>query len=400
MDSYQIIRCVLVPRGPGVRNWQFTSSGIKLLNVANITKEGEIDLSKTDRYLSIEEVEQRYKHFLVDEGDLVIASSGISFDSDGLLRTRGNFIRKEHLPLCMNTSTIRLKAKDGISDLRFLRFWLDSFEFRGQITRQVTGSAQQNFGPSHLKQTHITLPPLREQQRIAAVLAKADRLRQMRRYALQLSDTYLQAVFLQMFGDPVTNPMGLKVTELKKVCKRITDGTHQPPKWSENGYPFLFVSNVVDGELDFNTQKFISHETWKELTARCPVEIDDILYSIVGSYGNAALVRTKRPFSFQRHIAHIKPDPDKIHPEFLLGMLQSPGVKEQADRQVRGVAQKTLNLRELKEFAVFVPEYSEQVRYVELRRRYERLQAQQREAARQADHLFDTLLHRAFRAEL
>src|SRR5947208_2567537 len=91
--------------GPGVRNWQFTQAGIKLLNVGNITKVGSIDLSRTNTYLSVDEVEAKYKHFLVDEGDLVIASSGISFESDGLLRTRGAFVHKGHLPLCMNTST-------------------------------------------------------------------------------------------------------------------------------------------------------------------------------------------------------------------------------------------------------------------------------------------------------
>src|SRR5260370_37059949 len=93
--------------GPGVRKWQFTTSGIKLLNVANITKLGELDLSRTDRYLSVEEVDNKYSHFLVEPGDLVIASSGISFDSDGLLRTRCAFVRKRHLPLCLKTSTIR-----------------------------------------------------------------------------------------------------------------------------------------------------------------------------------------------------------------------------------------------------------------------------------------------------
>ena len=190
--------------GPGVRKWQFTTSGIKLLNVGNILLSGDLDLSKTDRCLGREEVEKRYKHFLVDEGDLVIASSGISFDDDGLLRTRGVFVQRSHLPLCLNTSTIRFKSK-GETDLHYLRFWLDSREFRSQITRRVTGSAQQNFGPSHLEDIRISLPDLSEQQRISELLEQADRLRRTRRYALELSDTFLPAAFLQLFGDPVRN---------------------------------------------------------------------------------------------------------------------------------------------------------------------------------------------------
>lgn len=167
--------------GPGVRKWQFTEAGVKLLNVGNIEKDGTIDLSKTDRHVSIEEAHGKYRHFLVDAGDLVIASSGVSFDIDGLLRTRGGFITSSHLPLCMNTSTIRFKALKGKSSLRFLQAWINSAGFRKQITRLVTGSAQQNFGPSHLRQLSIPLPPLAEQDRFGCI---AERVEERKRSAL------------------------------------------------------------------------------------------------------------------------------------------------------------------------------------------------------------------------
>ena len=66
--------------GPGVRKWQFTDKGIKLLNVGNING-GKVDLSATDKHLSIEEATGKYAHFLVDEGDLLIACSGIVVDN-------------------------------------------------------------------------------------------------------------------------------------------------------------------------------------------------------------------------------------------------------------------------------------------------------------------------------
>ncbi len=191
--------------GPGVRKWQFRDSGIKLLNVANIAKDSVLDLSKTKRHLSEEEVANKYSHFLADEGDLVIASSGISFDDDGLLRTRGAFVEARHLPLCLNTSTIRFKAKAGVSTLAWLRYWLGSSEFREQITRLVTGSAQQNFGPSHLKATKITMPPLAEQERIVALLDEADELRKLRAEADRRTSKLIGALFHEMFGDPVAS---------------------------------------------------------------------------------------------------------------------------------------------------------------------------------------------------
>ena len=188
--------------GPGVRNWQFKESGIKLLNVSNILKSGELDLSKTDRHLSTDEVQEKYSHFLVDAGDLVIASSGISIDEDDFLRTRSAFVRDEHLPLCMNTSTVRFKAMDKGSDLRFLQQWLQSHEFRRQITQEVTGSAQRNFGPTHLKRLRITLPPVDLQRRFAAIVESVEQQMTSQRAHLAELDTLFASLQSRAFrGD-------------------------------------------------------------------------------------------------------------------------------------------------------------------------------------------------------
>lgn len=207
----------------------------------------------------------------------------------------------------------------------------------------------------------VPIPPLPEQRRIAAILDKADALRVKRREAIAKLDQLLQSVFLEMFGDPVTNPK-CRVVELVSLCERVTDGTHQSPQWSETGVPFLFQSNVKPGEINFETKRSISFEEYKVLTARCPIEYGDVLYTIVGSYGNAAMVKTHEKFCFQRHIAHLKP---KVHvlPEFLEAMMNHPSVKRQADERVTGVAQKTLILKELKRLLVVEPSMEQQMQF-------------------------------------
>ena len=97
-----------------MRNWQFTAEGVNLLNVGNILKSGVLDLTRTTKRISSEEANGKYRHFLVDQGDFLIASSGISFDTDGYLRTRGAFVGASDLPLSMKTSTIRFKAVSKI----------------------------------------------------------------------------------------------------------------------------------------------------------------------------------------------------------------------------------------------------------------------------------------------
>ncbi len=156
--------------GPGVRNTQFTQSGIKLLNGTNIYR-GEVNLESTDRFISEKEAFGPYAHFLVDQGDILIACSGITIDK---FHEKVAFAKEEHLPLCMNTSTMRFKPLKGYLLADFLYQLLMSDVFKKQIGLQATGSAQLNFGPSHVAHVVFALPELKEQQAIATVLSYMD----------------------------------------------------------------------------------------------------------------------------------------------------------------------------------------------------------------------------------
>jgi type I restriction enzyme S subunit len=158
--------------GPGVRNFQFTSSGIKLLNGTNIAR-GELDLNTTTRFISAREAYGPYAHFLADEGDIVIASSGITVQR---LHEKVAFVRADNLPFCMNTSTIRFKPHVNLLTPDFLFQFLTSEGFKRPIGGQATGSAQLNFGPSHVAKVRIALPPIAEQRKIATALRDADAL--------------------------------------------------------------------------------------------------------------------------------------------------------------------------------------------------------------------------------
>lgn len=138
---------VFFQEGPGVRNWQFRDEGVKLVNVKNIV-DGLLDTSNSSRYLSAAEVQERYQHFLLDAGDYVLASSGVTW---GKIAE----VRNADLPLCLNTSMIRIRSNSPDFENEFIRAFIEFGNFRRQIERLITGSAQPNFGPSHLKQVMI-----------------------------------------------------------------------------------------------------------------------------------------------------------------------------------------------------------------------------------------------------
>ena len=192
---------------------------------------------------------------------------------------------------------------------------------------------------------------MEEQRRIAVSLRKVDELIALRKEQLTKLDGLVKSRFIELFGD---TPDGEKVA-MADICRIITDGTHQPPKFVSEGIPFLFVSNIVTNEIRYDTQKFISEETYAELIKRTPIAIGDILLSTVGSYGHPAVVKTEKPFCFQRHIAYLKPNADIVDSEYLRGAILSADVQRQIDEGVKGIAQKTLNLSEIRKIRLPLP---------------------------------------------
>ena len=147
---------------------------------------------------------------------------------------------------------------------------------------------------------------------------------------------------------------------MSDVCSIITDGTHQPPKFKSEGIPFIFVSNITEDKLTYDAEKYIDQETYDELIKRTPIEIGDVLLSTVGSYGHSAVVRTDKKFLFQRHIAYLKPRKELIDSDYLHGAILSPDAQEQIEKAVKGIAQKTLNLSEIKKMVTPVPSMDRQ----------------------------------------
>jgi len=276
----------------------------------------------------------------------------------------------------------------------YLRYYLDSRH--SELNRAARGVAQPNINQGILKSLEIPIPPLSEQRRIVDLLSRAEGIVRLRREAEKKAAELIPALFLDMFGDPATNPKGWAKMLLGDLCSRITDGTHQPPSFQESGIPFIFVANIVRGELTLNASKFISEETYTELTKRCPIERDDVLYSTVGSFGVPVKVDTDERFSFQRHIAHLKPYRDRLDSDFLVGMLSTPALKGQADAAARGIAQKTINLGEIRKFQVIAPPIEAQKRFAVQVEAARCIQSQQATATAKAQAAFDALLARSF----
>ena len=141
---------VFFQEGPGIRNWQYVANnGVRFINIRCII-DGDISTQNANM-ISEDEACGKYSHFMLQPMDIVMSCSG----------TLGRYaiVRHEHLPLCLNTSVIRFRPLQSSDDYSFIYGYLSSSEFLNKQIEMACGSVQANFGPTHLKQITISLPP-------------------------------------------------------------------------------------------------------------------------------------------------------------------------------------------------------------------------------------------------
>jgi type I restriction enzyme S subunit len=390
--------------GPGVRKFQFRNEGVKLLNVGNINK-GVLDTSTTKLYISEEEAYGKYKHFLVDEGDLLIASSGIVVDN---FHNKIAYVKKEHLPLCLNTSTIRFKSLDKNKfNLDYLKFYLKTAHFKNQLRKLITGAAQLNFGPSHLKKIVLPVPPLPDQLHIATILSKAENLIAQRKESIRLLDEFLKSTFLEMFGNNSTNNKEWKKISLIEGCKIKKDvkcgpfGTQlSKSEYQENGIPVWGIPQI-NSEFKILPKEFVNKDKAIELDEYSVIPYD-IVMSRKGNVGKCSLF----PKGFSKGIIHsdvlrIRTDFKKVHPVFLLFQLKhSKKIEIQIKGVTKGAIMAGINVGLLKHIIIDQPPIELQFQFAQIVEKTEALKSQYQQSLRELENLYDSLSQRAFKGEL
>ena len=272
---------------------------MKVINVTNILGDGSVDTNNTRRFISITEYEKTYRHFTVRAGDIVVASSGNTYGKVGR-------ISPKDLPLMMNTSVIRFHSLDrGRLNDDFLYAFLRSGLFRDQVESFVTGSAQPNFGPTHLKRMMLPLPPLHVQQRITGILSAYDQLIENSQRRIKILESMARALYREWFvhfrfpghestpriPSPLGDiPQGWEVTPFTDIADVLSGGT-----------PKTDVAEYWNGEIPFFTPRdapscFYVLDTEKHVTelglSNCASEYylpDTVFITARGTVGKVAL---------------------------------------------------------------------------------------------------------------
>ncbi len=254
---------------------------------------------------------------------------------------------------------------------QFLKHWLTSDSFHRQFMNTVAGvgGSLVRARPSFVEKIQIPLPPLEEQKRIAAILDKADEIRKKRQQAIELADQFLRSVFLDMFGDPVTNPKGWEVKSLDQMAS-VRSGVTKGRKLSGKPtvlVPYMRVANVQDGYLLLDDIQHI--ELLEGEVERYKLKAGDLLLTEGGDIdklGRGAVWNEEiKDCVHQNHIFSVRTDSEIIYPEFLSAQIASQRGKRyflKVGKQTTGIA--TINKTVLCAYPTLVPPLALQEAYL------------------------------------
>jgi type I restriction enzyme S subunit len=251
----------------------------------------------------------------------------------------------------------------------------------------------------------ILFPEVCEQKRIATLLEKADQLRLTRRYARQLSDTFLQSVFLEMFGDPVTNPKNWENDNLRSLCVKFSDGPFgsnlKSSHYTHEGVRVVRLQNIGVGDFIDDDKAFISRSHFAALAKHECVPGDVLIGTLGDPNLRACLLPPAIPLALNKaDCVQARVDEKRSNREYVRWLLNIPSTIHLAPGMAHGETRTRISMGRLAVLPVPVPPLPLQQKFADIVRRFERLRAQQREAERQAEHLFQTLLHHAFNCDL
>jgi len=348
-------------------------------NVNYITEQDYININKRSK---------------VDVGDILFAMIG-TFGNPIVIKDEPDFAIK-------NVALFKVPTNQ---DSYFLKYYLDSGQVIEQMTKDAKGATQKFVGLGYLRNFEIPLPPLPEQQRIVAILdeafaaiakAKANAEQNLKN-AKELFESYLQGVF-ENKGE------GWEEKTLKEVCAKITDGTHQTPKYFDDGVIFLSSKNVTSGKIDWDNIKYIDEKQHLEMHKRVAPKVGDILLAKNGTTGVAAMVDRDLVFDIYVSLAHIRVL-NEVRPDFMLYFINSPVAKNQFNKRLKGMGVPNLHLEEIREVVISFPKLiNEQRKVVQKLDAFsaetKKLEAIYQQKINELEELKKSVLQKAFRGEL
>ena len=331
---------------------QDPNGDVRLIQLADIGDGFYID--KSSRFLN-SETAKRLKCTYLKEGDILVARMP---DPLG----RACIFPKSEMPCVTVVDVCIIRPNPNKVDNRWLMHTINSAVMRQRINEYVTGTTRQRISRGNFSKLKISVPPLEQQRRIASILDQADELRQKRQQAIEKLDQLLQATFIDMFGDPVSNPKGWEKEKMDTLMTIVRGGSPRPIENFLGGtYPWIKIGDATKGDDLFitKTKEAITEEGLHK--TRLLPEGSVIFANCGVSLGFARILKIQGCIH-DGWLAFQDIHEDKIHKLFLLKALNS--ITQYFRDTAPDGTQPNLNTAIMKNFELIIPPMDLQLKFI------------------------------------
>ena len=337
-DKIKLKDACKILNGFAFKSGKYVESGIRIIRIANVQK-GYVEDEKPAFYPESEE--SAIRDYMLNENDLLLSLTG----NVG----RVALLDKKRLPAALNQRVACLRVKDDRVIKDYLYFALLSNKFENDCIKSSKGIAQKNMSTEWLKEYEIPLPSKQDQQKVIDSLKRLTVVLQDKTSQIEKLDNLVKARFVEMFNRDFNNAV-----ELGNVCD-VRDGTHDSPKYHDEGYPLVTSKNICDGEIDFSTCSLIQKEDFDKINKRSKVDIGDILMPMIGTVGNPIIVNTDKEFAI-KNVALIKfKDDAVVLNSFIKALLESDYFDRAVLSKTKGGTQKFISLGDIRKLEFNLP---------------------------------------------
>lgn len=385
---------VIGPFGSDLKTSDFVEDGVPVVFVRNVKPNAFIP--EGGRFVTQEKAEALSAH-AVRSGDLVVTKMGLPPCVTAIYpeNTQDGIVTAD---------IIKFSPDPGTAERRYLAHYLNSPLSNRFVERITNGVTRPKVTLRDFKSLPIPIPPLPEQRRIADILDKADAIRRKRQESLDLTEQFLRSAFLEMFGDPVTNPMGWSVVPMSDIIADSQYGTSERANQDGDGLPVLRMNNITyGGEIDLRSLKW------------CPIRNQELAKYTVGP-GDLLFNRTNSPelvgktavwegdsetYAYAGYLIRFRFHPELAQPHYVSAFLNSQYGKRYLLRKAKpSNNMSNFSATEFRQIRIPVPPVKAQQAYAEIRKHTVTLRNQLECAIEHSEAAFHSLVQRAFRGDL
>lgn len=295
--------------------------------------------------------------------------------------------------------TIRFHSDN---DVNFFRYFLLQDKIRQDASRSMTGTAgQQRVPVIFLKRLQVPVPPLAVQRRIVEILHQVDALQRLRAQADAETQTLLQSVFYEMFGDPVRNEKGWEMKRLGEITKVVVSYVGPINRYfceKEHGVPLLNTTNISLNGLIFNHIRYVTRDFHKKMR-KSQLHPGDIIVARHGESGSATIIPDSLIEAQSINNIIIKKS-HNLEEDYICYLLNLSINSQKILGLKTGTVQKVINTKQLSNYKIPIPPFFLQQQFANIVKEFSQIKNVQIESKSEIEHLNRTLMSEAFTGEL